>query len=353
MNEGKKRKSPLRFLPVLAVLVAAIVFRQWDAGREQEKAAALIPAVRTEQPQRRDLVELLKIKSHIEADNTVTVLPLVSGILQSVEVQAGDRVVKDQVLARIDPARYELQLSQAEASYLAAKSTFDRIEAMFRANASTQQNYDQARAQADAARSQWELAKLQLGYATLRSPVDGVLLRRNLNAGDFASPERPFAAIGDLSRLVAKAAVPESRYARFARGDVGISVEAGGGTYTASLKSLAPYVSAETRTFEVVCLVEDRALDGRSSLRPGMTATVTFYLDEREGALSLPYASLGYERELWYVEDETARRIDAPALFSDGVYFEVPDSFAGKDFIVEGQHFLSEGQIVKPIGAEQ
>jgi hypothetical protein len=84
-----------------------------------------------------------------------------------------------------------------------------------------------------------------------------------------------------------------------------------------------------------------------------MTATVTFRLDERKDALSLPYAALGYERELWYVEDGAARRIGAPELFSDGDYFEVPESFAGKDYIVEGQHFLSEGQAVKSIGAEK
>jgi RND family efflux transporter MFP subunit len=349
MKETTKKKHPLRYLPLVLLVGAVVVYWRLDAGRERTKAAALIPTVRVEKPARRDLVEEFTLKSHIEAENTVTVLPLVSGVLQAVEADAGDRVARDQVLARIDAARYELQLVQAEASYLAAKSTFERMAQLYQANAGSRQNYDQAQAQFDATRSQWELAKLQLGYATVRSPVDGVLLVRHLSVGDFAAPERPIATIGDLSRLVVRARVPEGRYARFVRGSVGIRLDVGGQTYPASVSSLAPFVSADTRTFEVVCLIGGDL----AALRPGMSAAVTFALDARPRTLSLPYTALGYSRELWYVTGDSARRMIAPELFSDGVRFEVPEETADIAFIVEGQHFLTEGQAVKAIGAGQ
>jgi len=289
--------------------------------------------------------ERFSVKTHVEAEDTVTVLPLVSGTIQSIEVKAGEKVAKDQILARIDPSRYELQLSQAEAQYLGAKSSFERMELLFKANAGTQQNYDQARSQFDAARSQWELAKLQLGYATVRSPVSGVVLALHLSTGDFAAPERPLASIGDLSRLVVRARIPETLYSRFLKGNVPIILEQNGESYPASILNLAPYVSAQTRTFELVCKIEGRV----QTLRPGMSVTAVFSLDSRKHTLSLPFTALGYARELWYVQDGAAKKMQVPELFADETFFQVPEAFAEKDFIVEGQHFLTEGQEVKAV----
>ncbi|GAB1481757.1 hypothetical protein MASR2M78_05720 [Treponema sp.] len=341
----KKNFKSLRYLLILIMLAAAFLYWRNESQQSKTKAAALIPSVRTEKPLYRDLVETFSLKSHVEAEDTVTVLPLVSGTIQSVEVEIGEAVAKDQVLALIDPERYKLQLSQAEAMYLGAKNSFERMEQLYKANAGTQQNYDQAKAQFDASRSQWELAKLQLGYTSMKSPVEGLVLALNLSTGDFAAPERPLATIGDLSRLVVRTRVPESRYARFLQGNVKAEVEQDGEKYQASIKSLAPFVSAQTRTFEVVYKIEGNI----QNLRPGMSVTVIFSLESQNNVLSLPYMALGFGRELWYVEDGRAHSQKTPELFSDGKYFEIPKEFEGRTYIVEGQHFLTEGQEVKEL----
>lgn len=358
-------KRPLRPAKLLAwLLLAAIVggaaLVRWKASsKEDAKEVAIAAPVIVARPAMLPLARELRLNAYVESESMVTVLPLVSGILEGLDVDAGDRVRKGQVIARIDAERFRLQLGQAEAGWLAAKSSWERVEQLYKAGATSQQSYDQARAQFDAAKSQYELAKLQLQYASVTSPVDGVVLVRHLSAGAIAAPERPLVTIGDLSRLVVRARVPERYYAEFsARGADGrpsavavrVSQE-GAGEHRAAISSVAPFVSAENKTFEVSC-----ELGGDTSLlRPGMSVVAVFTLERREGQWSLPYSALIGGNTLWYAETAadgtaTARSMALSPGFSTDERFAIPDSESGKTFIVEGQHFLREGSAVRVVG---
>jgi len=339
---------------LVLILAAAIWARVSSARAEAPPPEQVAMPVRVEEARYEPLVKELRLNAFIESDSMVTVLPLVSGILQEMPVEVGQRVSKGQVVARIDAARYELQLRQAEAAWLSAKGTFERIEQLFQAGAASQQSYDQARGQLDAYRSQYELAMLQLEYATVRSPIDGVVLLRQLAVGSIAAPERPLLTIGDLSRLVVKARVPERYYADFNKAENGVEVRvlrSGGEAYAATLASVSPFVSPENRTFEATCdLVE-----GLESLRPGMSVTAVFSLARKDGAWSLPFDALSGETKLWYVESDGtggsfAHTMSLEPGFSTDERFEVPAEFSAYRFIVEGQHFLKDGAPVRLIG---
>ncbi|HOX49412.1 MAG TPA: efflux RND transporter periplasmic adaptor subunit [Spirochaetales bacterium] len=339
------------WLALLALLGGAAALRLLSAGKEGKAEAAMVAPVRVVQASFGPLVKELKVNAFVESDSMVTVLPLVSGILQTLEVEAGDRVRKGQVLARIDAARYELQLGQAEAAWLSAKSTFERVEQLFRAGATSSQNYDQAKGQYDAYRAQYDLAKLQAGYAAVTSPVDGVVLVRHTTVGSIAAPERPLVTIGDLSRLVIRARVPERYYAEF-RGTgapVAVRVErSDGGSFPARLSSVSPYISAENRTFEATCDLGP----GQDVLRPGMSVVAVFVIERRDGVWSLPFEVLVGGDTAWYVEEDgagqaVARKLALPPGFSSEARFEIPEGEAGKTFIVEGQHFIRDGAPVR------
>ena len=256
MNAQPRRRW-IHFLLIPVVLAGG--FGWWYLGIRQPAPTRdeVIRTVRVARPKRADLEERFSVRSVIETDQTVTVLPLVSGTIQQLPVDVGDAVRTDGVIARIDPAQYELALAQAEASFTAAESTFQRTRSLYEANATPVQDYDHARAQYEAARSQRDLAQLRLGYTTVRSPVDGVVMVRHLSGGDIASPERPIVTIGDLTDLVVRAAVPEERYRHFADATESIDVRLriAGEVYPATIRTVGPYVAAETRTFEVICTV--------------------------------------------------------------------------------------------------
>lgn len=352
MSNPKRPAARLaRWIIPLALIAGALAFKgAMDAKVAVPKESPPIP-VRTMKPVRGDVVKELKLNAHVESESMVTVLPLVSGILQDLPVEVGQHVRKDQVIARIDSSRFSLQLQQAEAAYLSSKSTYERLEQLYRSGATTQQNYDQAKAQYDAYASQYELARLQLDYASVKSPVSGVVLVKHLTVGSIAAPERPLVTIGDLGNLVVKARIPERYYASFAssRASMPIRIEGpAGDRYAGSIISVAPFVSAETKNFEAVIAIED----GAETLRPGMFVSVAFELERWQNVASLPFSALSGS-SLWYVDAGVARQLPfTPDRQSDGS-FVLPEEHADRDFIVEGQYFVRDGSPVNDLGAAQ
>lgn len=351
MGDGRKRAlGAVKWLVPVAILSAAIgysSYMQGQKGAEKEEDIA-VPVVTTK-PRRGDLVRRLSFKAHVESDSMVTVLPFISGILKEASVEVGDRVRDGQVIARIDDERFSLQLKQAEAAWLSAKSAWERVEQLYKAGAATQQSMEQARTQNEAYGAQYELAKMQFGYATVKSPVNGVVLARHLRKGDIASPERPLYTIGNLNLLVAKVKVPEAHYRLFSRdyGTIGVALlQADGRRYSGRIRSVSPYVSAETKNFDVFVDVTGDVSD----LRPGMFVTVEFELERKRDALSLPFVALSESKYLWKVENDLASRIEFVPGFSADGFFEVPAEMADLDFAVEGQYFLREGSRVKVTG---
>jgi membrane fusion protein (multidrug efflux system) len=279
----------------------------------------------------------------------VTILPLVSGILQELSAEVGQEVRKDQVIARIDAQRYELQLKQAEAAYLSSRSSFERLEQLFKANATSQQNFEQARTQFEAYSSQYELAKIQLGYASVRSPIDGVILIKHLSVGSIASPERPIVTIGTLDNLVVKAQIPERHYETFManRRTMGITIRRSGGTeLRGTVRSISPFVAAGTKNFETVIAIADPA----GTLRPGMFVSLDFELERWEGVLSLPFEALSGGNLIWWVQDGKAANAAYVPRASSGLAFAVPEEWVDRDVIVEGHFFARTGSPVVIIG---
>ncbi len=342
------RRSPLRFLLPLVIVGAAGAY--WYVLGTTERAAEgdHVSSVRVAYAARADVGRRVSVKAHVEAAEMVTVLPLVSGSVDLLTVDVGDRIAEGDVVARIDPERYQLQLAQADAALRAAERTFTRTRQLFEADATTIQNVDEARANFEAAQSQRDLARLYLEYANVTSPIGGTVLARHATRGDLASPERPIVTIGTIESLIVRASVPEDRYEQFVRGrdSITTTVANNGSVYAASIQTVAPYVQAETRTFEVECEI----VDGETLLRPGMSVTVEFELARREDVLTLPYEVRGYGGSIWHVEEGIASKVEVPVLFEGEERFQIPDTFGDYRFVVEGQHFLTEGQSVRVVG---
>ena len=339
----------LRWLVPIAIVIGALVFRS-IANRPSPPAPDAPPIpVRVTRPVYGDLVQTLDINGHIESNTMITVLPLVSGILQEISTDIGQEVRKDQILARIDAQRYELQVKQAEAAYLSSKSSFERIEQLYKANAASQQSYEQARTQYEAYSSQYELAKIQLAYTNVKSPIDGVVLIKHLSVGSIASPERPIVTIGTLDDLVVRAQIPEKHYERFMaqQETMGITIQrSGGSSLRGTIRSISPFVVPGTKNFETVIAVDDKA----STLRPGMFVTMKFELNRWEGVLSLPFKALSSGDLLWWVENGKATNTSYIPEASSGTYFVVPTEWADRDVIVEGHFFARDGSPVVIVG---
>ncbi len=384
-----KKQQILFWIAVVFVLAFSINLIINYMTKETQTIMIAAP-VRLIQPEYGTLTKRLQLGGHIESERMVTVLPLSSGVIDNISVQTGDQVKKGQSIAKINSDAYELQLSQAKSAFLLAKSTFERLEKLQMANAVSRQEFDSAKTQYDAYASQYELAKLQVNYTNVQAPLDGVILVKHLNAGDLAAPERPLVTIGDINSLIVKVNIPEDYYDLFLNNQDKMKVklyrkrnnlESAEG-YDLYIDHIAPFISAQSRNFQVVCALKKK----ESSLRPGMSIYLDFILEEKKDIYFLPFDVLVGTNKAWILNEESVQQyfsthesngdisfrerfiemrnksegsflfgnekiavneVEIISTFQTDRHFEIDKGFADNLFLIEGQHFVVENQYVK------
>ena len=350
-----KNNKLLRYLlfvvvAVIFVLLTVLVTRKKPVA---QKADAL-PAVVLQKPVNGTLVESVTISGYVEANAMIPVVPFVSGTITEYPARAGDFVEKDTLLAKIDDAPFRQQLIQAEAAYFAAKSTFDRIENLYKSGATTQQNYDSAKAQADASKAQYDLAQLQVDYTEVRAPVDGTIFIADQAVGGVGTQTQPLAVLADLTNQVVRLKVPEKYFDLFnlERESLLVTVTrpAEKNMYedavtTATIENIAPYVSPDSKNFIVVCKLDQPG----NRFRPGMFVKVQVAYKTYE---NVPLVSLKARKMdgSFYVYDEatsTVKFVEADDFPVDENNFIVPEKYRDSYIVMDGQNFVFDGQKVR------
>lgn len=353
----KKVKKILIFCAV-AVFFFILILLVTNKKTVEQKVETL-PVVVTQKPVRQNLVESISISGYIEAKSMIPVVPFVSGTITEYSVSVGDYVEKNQLLAKIDDKPFRQQMIQAEAAYFAAKSTYDRVESLYKAGATTQQNYDTTRAQYDANKAQYDLAKLQLGYTEVCSPISGTVLVADQAVGDIGNQQSPVAIVADLNNLVVRLKVPEKYFDLFVSEKENLSVKITrpaeknlfeDAVSPAIIENIAPYVSPQNKTFEVVC----RLTQNSERFKPGMFVKVQIAYKTYENVPVIPLNAKKMDGS-FYIYDEESQTVHfqmpdektSISSVNDGINFIVDEQFADSYFVIDGQNFVFDGQKVR------
>jgi RND family efflux transporter MFP subunit len=346
MSASLKKTVPYA---VTAVLFIVLIILWLLPGRsEPAENPQIIPPVRIRRALKGTMVRTVQVTGTVRSDNQITLVPRVPGRIDDILVTTGDRVELGQEVALIDPEGYRLSLMQAESSYSAARSTYERLSSLYRAGAASEEDYTRAKAQYDALNSQYELARLQFGYTRITSPIEGTVLAEHINRGTMAGTDTPVLTIGSVSDLTVKTPVPETYLPLFLESRenrVGriTAPSLPGIIFTAHVKSVAPYVTPGTGQFMVTL-----SLDETSRLTPGMLLSVDYNLETRENQYYLPLEALTDDNRLWYVNNENrAVPLAYESLFETEDFCAVPPEWKDYSFIIEGQHFLVPDQEVR------
>lgn len=347
-SSGRTIGGAVKYIIVLAALAA--VAWLWYQSRGQEVAAAeeMRVPVRVVEPVRGDVARTYTVGGHVESAAMVTVLPRIAGSLTSITVDVGDRVRTGQVVARLDEEPYRLTLRQAEAAFRAAESTFLRTEQLFSNDATSRQSYEQAKGQYEATKSQYELAQLNLAYTEIAAPVSGTVVQRHASTGDLVSSQVPIITIADLDELLVKAQITERYYRAFAEDPESLTVRAtipalDNRQTEARVLRVAPYVAPQSKSFEVTCELPDPP----ELTRPGMYVRLEFVLETLRNVLYVPNDAIIGGSTIWYLDGEVARKTDIATGFRTDSVAVVPEILEGRQILVEGHHFLREGQTVE------
>ena len=344
------RYSLLALVALIFVFLIILVTRKKPVADKPDS----LPSVVIEKPHNGTLVESVTISAYVEADAIIPVVPLVSGTITEYPARAGDFVEKDTLLAKIDDEPFRQQMLQAQASYSAAKSTFDRINSLYKSGSTTQQNYDSAKAQSDASKAQYDLAKLQLGYTEVRAPVEGTILIADQAVGEIGNQSQPVAVLADLSNQVVRLKVPEKYFDLFTIERENLTVKvtrpAEKNMYedavtTATIENIAPYVSPESKNFVVVCHLDQPG----ERFRPGMYVKVQVAYKTYE---NVPLISLKARKMdgSFYVYDEatsTVKFVEGDSFAYDESNFIVPEEYRNSYIVMDGQNFVFDGQKVR------
>ena len=235
----------------------------------------------------------------------------VPGTVEAVDVALGQKVGKGQVLARLDPVDYELQVQEAEAGLALAKASvrkaeadYDRTRALYESNNSSRSELDAARAGAESARSQvdaaskrLELARQQLTYTTLRAPVEGAIALKDLEVNENVKAGTAVFMLTSGSLAEVEFAVPEIMIAELEEGmPVTVEFDAiASREFAAEITEVGVAVTGSSAAFEAVV----RLLNETPNVRSGMAAEViipTAVSSRREG-LIVPWVSVGEDRD--------------------------------------------------------
>ncbi|MBA3459872.1 MAG: efflux RND transporter periplasmic adaptor subunit [Deltaproteobacteria bacterium] len=263
----------------------------------------------------------------LSARGTVLVGAQVSGRVVEIHADFNDTVKKGQIIAKIDTQVLQAQIQSAQAAVALAHANANKaqvavmdtdrqykrqkllqdqqlvagatVEGAEVAHSSSKASLTASRAQVAQAQANLAQAKLQLSYATIYSPVDGVVLSRAVDVGQTvaASLSAPtlFTIAEDLARMQINTAVAEADVGRLTEGmKAQFTVDAfPGKTFDGIVRQVrnAPTTTSGVVTYDAVIDVDNTD----KSLRPGMTANVTFVLQQVADAVKIPNAALRFK----------------------------------------------------------
>ncbi len=249
----------------------------------------------------------------IQAIKSIAVGTQVSGIIQHIYVDFNDKVKSGQLLAQLDevPLRSQLDQSQsavdqAQAQLNYQEATYKRMKVLYEKNLIAEADYDQAvynyensKAALSNSKSALARAQVNLAYATVRSPIDGVVLNRAVEEGQtvaasFSTPTL-FTIVNDVTQMQVQTSVDEADIGKVIEGQrVEFTVDAypdmkfGG---QVSQVRLQPVTTNNVVTYVVIM----KAPNPDGKLMPGMTASTIIYVAEKENALFLPGKAIRFK----------------------------------------------------------
>jgi len=348
------KKKTIIILVLIALLAAAAAFLLLGKKKAENKIG-----FETTEVTKNDINTSVTATGTIEAVTTVDVGTQVSGIVSKLYVDYNSVVKKGQVIAELDRTNLQSELTSAQANLRSAQTELDYQKKNYSRYAELKQKdlvsaseydvalegYRKAQESVKVAQQSVNKAKTNLGYAYIYSPIDGIVISKDVEEGQtvassFSTPTL-FTIAKDLTDMQCIADVDEADIGGVKEGQrVTFTVDAyPDDVFSGTVKQVRQNATTTNNvvTYEVVITAPNADL----KLKPGLTANVTIFTLERNGVVSVPSAALRFtpepsiigkqytikdcqgEHKLWTLEGNvfTAHKVEVG--LSDGVHTEI------------------------------
>lgn len=319
------KKKTLFIIIAIVVIVGLVV-----GFTLVKKSSNNKPKYRTEKVSRGDIEAVVTATGTLNPVVLVQVGSQVSGRIEKIYVDFNSKVKKGDILAELDQSQLKAQIEQNQANYQnaiasverakvsleIAQKNFERAKSLFEKNLISSQEKDQAEAaylqakadlvsaEARAAQAKYQLdaSKVNLSYAIIRSPIDGVVVSRNVNVGQTvaASFQAPtlFEIANDLTKMQVECLVDEADVGKVKEGQkVKFTVEAyPNETFWGVVRQVRYAAQVQQNVVQYTAILD---VDNSSmKLLPGMTATCSIIVGEAKNVLRVPNAALRFTPDL-------------------------------------------------------
>jgi RND family efflux transporter MFP subunit len=339
------------------VVIAAIAFTLYRNKKKIEKnnqvvdrSHVAIPVTYTEVaylPVNRQLV----LPAVLEPLNEAVISVNAQGKLKTLNIELGSVVKKGQVLGSIDSRLKELNLESTELTLNKLQGDYQRNKELLEGNATTEISVNESKYSYDNTRIQAEQLKQQISDGLVVSPISGVIVKKNLEAGEFVNPGTPIATVVDVTQLKANVKVNETDAYKLKDGqsvsifcDVFPGEEFGG-----SIRYVSPR-GDESHNYEVEIVLKNSS---KVQLKAGTYIRVSFHTESSGDALQIPKVALveGIKNPYVYVVKDTKAEMRKITVGREiGENIEVLGGLQkGEKVVVSGQINLSEGSIIEVI----
>lgn len=343
--------------------VRTMTIAETELARQSRYTANILPVVRVDMA--------FKIGGYIEWIEQVKGS---DGKLRS--IGEGDLVEKGQLLARVRAGEVTEKLGEvqamgsgAAAQAEAANEQFERARTLFEKGSIPKSQFDAARAAYKATRAQVAAAnagakqvRSVVSETTLRSPINGIILKRTIEVGSLVGPGVPGFIVADVSIVKASFGVPDTLLGSLKLGSpISVSAEAlPGETFSGVVSRIAPAADLATRVFEVETTIPNT----EGSLKTGMVATVHLGEEgEAKKELLVPLSAIvrspgkkaGFA--IFIVNQQDGKHY---AFLREVVLGEINSNYvpaisglhSGESVVVMGAGLLSDGEEVRIIPSE-
>lgn len=337
-------------------VAAAVGIAAWLLTGDKKEGGVIYGTAVVE---KKDIATSVTATGTLESVTSVTVGTQVSGIVDKLYVDYNSIVKKGQVIAELDKtnllselASTKAQLASAQSTLAYEKSNYERYKTLFNKGLVSATDYESARLSYEkavqsvrTANETVKKAETNLGYATITSPIDGVVLSKAVEEGQtvaasFNTPEL-FTIAQDLTKMQVIADIDEADIGDVHDGArVEFTVDAfPDDTFTGIVTQVRQEATTESNvvTYEVVISAENNDL----KLKPGLTANVTIYTKEAKDVLSVPTKALQFtpnekmltkeqsiqdcegKTKVWVLQDNVFKAIPVTTGISNGIMTEI------------------------------
>ncbi|MGB0894691.1 MAG: efflux RND transporter periplasmic adaptor subunit [Parashewanella sp.] len=342
-----------KLVPILPITLVAILTACSQGQTEEKEQDVYAIPVETARVTTGDVGSFYSTTATLEAPEEAEVVTRVSGLITQLHGEEGLKVKKGQLLATIDAKRQLFQFRQTQADVKLIEQELQRLNNMSNKQFVSADAMAKLEYRLQSAKAQRDLAKLQLTESEIRSPIDGVIAKRLVKAGNMIKEFQPLFHIVRQDELHAIVHLPQQQLSKLKLQQVANihnnHKSEQTHTHQASVIRISPIVDPQSGTFKVTLLMPNK----NSHFKAGMFTRAQIQYDQKIGVTTIPYAAVinqDNKNTVYIVQDNKALQRTVELGYRQNGMVEVIAGITAEDSIViRGQHNLKDQSDVEVI----